>query len=122
MGMRPVTFTAMVCAPSIILAGLCPVDSRKRLSSHNLYFPFDSAIDLCFPQVFYCGLGADGGIVNLFKRVRPRLGTEDGENLDVPVIVLVDRLPVAKILGGMDAAGRSVQHEVKVFGDGPNSL
>src|SRR5579862_3847843 len=103
MGMRPVTLAAMIAIAPYHYCRALPGGQPKAV----VYFPFDSTIDLCFPQVFYCGLGADGGIVNLFKRVRPRLGTEDGENLDVPVIVLVDRLPVAKILGGMDAAGRS---------------
>ncbi len=47
---------------------------------------------------------------------------DDGKNLDVPVVVLVDRLPVAEILRGMQAARRGVQHEMKVFGDGANAL
>ena len=40
----------------------------------------------------------------------------------MPVVVVVDSLPVAKILGRVQAAGRSMQHEMKVFGNGTNPL
>src|SRR5205823_7874553 len=63
-----------------------------------------------------------GRVVNLFERVGTRLGSDYGKDLDMPVIVLVDGLPVAEILRRMAAAGRRVQHQVKVFGDGANAL
>ena len=63
-----------------------------------------SAIDVCLPQLFYRSLGTDRRVVHLFKRVRPRLGAQDRQDLDVPVVVVVNRLPVAQILGGMAAA------------------
>src|SRR5580692_88778 len=55
----------------------------------------ESAIDFRFPQLFHRGLGTHGRIVDLFKRIRPRLRLHHRENLDVPVVVVVNRLPIA---------------------------
>src|SRR5581483_2090872 len=44
------------------------------------------------------------------------------KNFDVPVIILVNGLPVAEVLGRMDAAGCSVKDEMKVFRHRSNAL
>lgn len=54
-------------------------DGRMRPSPHEPVLPqFALAVDFCFAQLSYGGFGAYGGIVDLFKCVRTRLGVNHG--------------------------------------------
>src|ERR1700676_1104917 len=81
-----------------------------------------SAIDSRLAQLFHRGLGSDGRIVHLLKGVRSRFGRQDWKDFNMPVVVVVNRLPVAEILGGMQATRRSVQHEMKFLCNGADAL
>src|SRR5579864_5349984 len=81
-----------------------------------------SAIDLRLPHLLYCGLGADGRIVHFFKSIRPCLRAQDWKDLDVPVVVVVNRLPVPEILGRMQTARRGMQHKMKFLSNGAHAL
>ena len=62
-------------------------------------------------------LGTDRGIVHLFEGVRLRLRAEDGQYLDVPVVVVLNRLPKSQRLRTVHSVGRSMQHHVEAVGD-----
>src|SRR5215469_854430 len=47
-------------------------------------------------------------VINLFKGVRPIFRNQDRHDLDVPVIVVVDRLPIAQTLRTLERAGGGV--------------
>src|SRR5258706_16425319 len=81
-----------------------------------------SAIDLRLSQLLYRGHGTDRRIVDLFERVRTRLRRQNRHDLDVPVVVVVDGLPITQGLRGMQAVGRRVQHKMETFRDRANPL
>src|SRR5579863_670082 len=95
-----------------------PADSSLRSNDKRHV----SAIDFRLAQLLHGGFGANGRIVDLFEGVGLCLGADDGEYFDVPVVVVVDGLPITEILGRMKTAGRSVKYEVKFFGYGTNAL
>src|SRR6266516_1820010 len=116
MGIRPVSLAVMIWLRTsnlaTTLAGLRPADSRRRLSPHNHHSPHRqsdvaSSVDLGFAQLLDCGFRTDRGIIHFLEGIGARLGSKDGQNFDVPVVVLINRLPVTEILRGMEAAGRS---------------
>src|SRR4029077_20788943 len=80
------------------------------------------SLNVSFAQLFNRGLRADRGVIHLLESIGASFGTEHWQNLDVPVVVLVDRLPVAEGLRGMQAAGRGVQVEVEFFRDSAHPL
>src|SRR5580704_7617001 len=84
----------------------------------RLHLNFDSRI----PQPLDRGLRGQWRIIHLFEGIRLCLGGEDWQNLDVPVIILVDRLPVAQVSRAVQAVGRSMQHEMEIFGNRTYSL
>src|ERR1700757_291020 len=107
--MRPVTLGGMDLPPSssasLLLAVLASGDSRggcpylfRMQHLQTSRFRIHLAFDFCFTQLPYGGLGADGGIVDLFKVVGLGLGGHHRQDFNVPVIVVVDRLPIAQIL------------------------
>ena len=75
-----------------------------------------SPVDFRIPQLFHRRLRTDWRVVHLFESVRSRFRSQDWKNLDMPVVVVVDRLPIAQILGWMQTTRRGVKHQVKVFG------
>src|SRR5271155_9435 len=81
-----------------------------------------SAIYFGLAQLFDRGLGGDRRIVNLLESVRAGFGGEDRHDLNVPVVVVVNSLPIAEGFRGMQAVGRGMQHEVKTLCDGANAL
>src|SRR5258707_6528878 len=81
-----------------------------------------SAIDLRLPQLLDRGLGTDRRIINLLESIGARLGREDRHDFDMPVVVVVDGLPITQGLRGMQAVGRRVQHKMGTFRDRPNPL
>src|SRR6202021_1138528 len=91
------------------------------------FFEFRSAatlltINLRLTQLLDCGLGTYRGVINLLKGVRPGLGGEYRHDLNVPVIVVINRLPVPKGLRRMQAIRGSMQQKMKAFGERANSL
>ena len=52
-------------------------------------------LDFRLPQPFDRRLGRDRRIINLFERVGLCLGLDDGQNLDVPVVILIERFPIS---------------------------
>ena len=70
---------------------------RHRDEPSDLWLP-NSAIDLRLAQLLHGALAADGRIIHFLESVGARLRGHDRKDLDVPVVVLVDGLPVAKIL------------------------
>jgi len=81
-----------------------------------------SPIDLRLSQVLDRRFGADGRIVHLFERIRPSLGAEHWQDFDVPVVIVVDGLPIPQGFRRVLAVGRGVQHKVKLFGEGAHTL
>src|SRR6202140_1458891 len=79
-------------------------------------------LDLCLPQTFDCGLRGDRRIINLFESVRPSLGLKNRENLDVPVVIVIECFPISESCRRMLAVGRSVEQEVEGFGDRADAL
>src|SRR6266404_5143850 len=55
-----------------------------------------STLDLCLSQPPGRGLGGDWRVIDLFESIGLRFGGENREYLEVPVIVLVERLPVSQ--------------------------
>src|SRR5258708_19014885 len=81
-----------------------------------------SAFNVRRAQMLYCGFRAHRRVIDLFERVRPRFGADDGQYLDVPVIVVLNGLPETQRLRRMQTVGRSVQHEVEVLAHGAYAL
>src|SRR5262245_23123083 len=81
-----------------------------------------STVDFRFPQLLHGRFGAHWGVVHLFEVVGLRLRRNDRKDLDVPVVVVVDRLPVSQVLRGMKTAGRGVQYQMEVLGDRAHPL
>src|SRR5580692_1422316 len=81
-----------------------------------------SAIDFCFPQLLHRGLGTHRRIVDLLERIGPRFRLHNWKNLDMPVVVVVNRLPIAEILGRVNTAGRGVQHQMEILGHRAHTL
>src|SRR5437879_5794174 len=93
-------------------SGTCrAADSRGRLShtfSYLVAFNYlveGSTINPGFAQLFHGGFRADRRIIHLFKSVRARFGSSYREDLDVPVIIVINRFPVSEIPGRMHAVG-----------------
>src|ERR1019366_6878509 len=72
-----------------------------------------SSINLGLPQLLDGGLGADRRVVNLLESVGAGPGGDDRHDLDVPVVVVVNGFPITEGIGGMQAVGRGVQHEME---------
>src|SRR5450755_4514192 len=81
-----------------------------------------SRVNFGLAQAFRRRLRFYRRVVDLFERVRLRLGCENGHDLDVPVIILIQSLPVTQALRRVQAVGGSVQHEVEILGNGSNAL
>src|SRR5690348_957223 len=81
-----------------------------------------SSVNLCLTQLLDRGLGADRRIVHLFEGVGARLGTHDGKNLDVPMVIFINCLPVAEVFRWMHAAWRGVENEMKFFRERTHAL
>jgi hypothetical protein len=81
-----------------------------------------SSFDSGFSQADHCRFRGDRRIVNLLERIGASLGRDDGQNFDVPVIVVVDGLPISQALRAVQAVGRSVEDEVELLSDGANAL
>src|SRR5277367_2434281 len=64
--------------------------SRKGPADH----PHPS--DLSLAQPFNRSLRSDGRIIDFLKRVRPRLRLENREYLNVPVIIVIEGLPISQ--------------------------
>src|ERR1700730_12760826 len=81
-----------------------------------------SAIDLRLSQLLYRSFGTDRRIINLLESVGARLGRENRHDFDMPVVVVVDGLPIAERCRGVQAVGRGVQHQMEPFRDRANPL
>jgi len=55
-----------------------------------------SAFDFRLAQPLYRSFRTHRREIHLFKRVLLRFRAEHGQDLDVPVVVVIDRLPVAE--------------------------
>src|SRR5580704_14334395 len=62
-----------------------------------LYFRLPQTLNRC--------LRSYRRIINFLKRVRPRLGLKNGQDFNVPVIVIVERLPITQSRRGVLAIG-----------------
>src|SRR5580698_2333852 len=88
--------------------------TKDQRPSLELYSRVAQALDRRFRT--------QGRIVHLFKRIRFRFRRQNRHDFDVPVIILVNRLPVTKVSRPMQAVGRGMQYQVKFFGDGAYAL
>ena len=70
----------------------CPIWSMANPARARV----PSALNSGIAQLLNCGLRTHRRIVNLFKGVRTSFRSEDGKNLDVPVVVLIDGIPVTE--------------------------
>jgi hypothetical protein len=59
--------------------------------------------------LFHRSLRAYRRVVDLFKSVGSHLSSDYRHDFDMPVIVVIDRLPVAESFRGMQTVMRSVQ-------------
>src|SRR4051812_3845709 len=87
------------------------VGSREHGWTRELRSP----VDLTFAKTLDCGLRAQWRIVNFLEGVGARFGPENRQDLNVPMIVVVNGLPVTKALGSVQAIRRSVQNQVKLL-------
>src|SRR5580658_167223 len=92
------------------------------LAAGDRFTAEDSAIYFRLPELLDSGFGTDGRVVHLFERIRAGLGGNDRHDLDMPMVVLVNGLPITERLRGMQAVGRGVQREMETLRDGANSL
>src|SRR3954452_2216020 len=81
-----------------------------------------SRFDSGSTQAEHCCFRGDWRIVNLFEGVGASLRRNNGQYFDMPVVVIVDGLPVPKALGAVQAVGRSVKDEVELLCNSANAL
>src|SRR5438477_2050896 len=79
-------------------------------------------LNLGFPQPFDCRLGGYRRVIDLFERIRLCLRRDNRKNFDVPMIILVNRLPIIQAVRLMKSVGRSVQDKMKFFCHGADSM
>src|ERR1700678_1466912 len=70
----------------------------RRIQKQIFRNEISLAIDLGLPQMLDGSLGTHRRIINFLEGVGAGLGGDDRHDLDVPVIVVVDGLPIAQSL------------------------
>src|SRR5438105_15092666 len=70
-------------------------------------------VNLRVAQPLNRSLGGQGRVIDLFEGVGACLGAQDRQDLDVPMVILVECLPVAEAFGTISTDGGGLQEEVK---------